>query len=440
MINREIFKSYDIRGTYPGQLNENAAYQIGKAFIAHTGAKRVVVGHDARNSSPELFKALAQGLFSEGAKVTTIGQVPTECLYFALAQYDFDAGIMITASHNPKEYNGFKMIIKKGDDLTIVRGLDLLPMIKEESIGVSDTPIAQKDILADYTKYIFNLFDFTKIKKYKVAVDASNGVMGNVLSKVSLPVAVIPVNFEPDGSFPNHAPNPLEPGASRQIADIIKNGKADFGFMFDADADRIFLVDERGDMVQADLVLLLLAKSLLKKNPGAGIIYNAVCSKAVSEFVEKWGGVPVRTKVGAVNVRDGLLKHNGVVGGEVSAHYCFRDYFYMDSGLIALLTMLQIISEDGRKISEMIKELSVYHKAEVGFPVTDKESMLKKIKEKYSDGKQDFLDGITIEYKDWWFNVRPSNTEPLLRLTIEANTQALLEEKKQELTVFLAGV
>lgn len=437
MINQSIFKSYDIRGIYPKELDENAAFAIGKAFVKLTGTKNVVVGHDARLSSPALFKALAQGLLAEGAQITTIGQVPTECVYFALAQYDFDAAIMITASHNPKEYNGFKMIRKTENDLNIVRGLDLLTMIKEDKFEVNKIEILQKDILEDYTKYIFNLFDFSRIKKFKVVIDASNGVMGNVLSKTTLPVEVIPLNFQPDGNFPNHAPNPLEPGASDQIKEEIKQHGANFGFMFDADADRIFLVNEIGELVQADIVLALLAKHFLKKNPGAGIAYNAICSKAVAEFVTEWGGVPVRTQVGAVNVRDGLLKNNGVVGGEVSAHYCFSDYFYMDSGLIALLAMLQIISEDGRKVSEIIKELTIYHKADANFQVADKVGMLQKIKEKYTDGEQNFLDGITVEYERWWFNVRPSNTEPLLRLTIEADTQKLLEEKKQELSNFI---
>lgn len=435
MVNKSIFKAYDVRGIYPTDLNEQAAYAVGRAFIAHAKSKNVVVGYDARLSSPALFKALAEGLLAAGVKVTTIGQVPTECLYFALASYDFDAGIMITASHNPKEYNGFKMIVRKGNDLNIIRGLDLLPIVKEESIGVSDTPIAQKDILADYTKYIFNLFDFNAIKKFKVVVDASNGVMGNVLSKITLPVEVMPLNFEPDGNFPNHAPNPLEPGASGQIAAAIKKEKADFGFMFDGDADRIFLVDEHGNMVPADLVLVLLAKYFLQKNPGAGVAYNAVCSKSVAEFVAKWGGVPVRTQVGAVNVRDGLLKNNGVVGGEISAHYCFRDYFYMDSGLIAMLVMLHIFSQDSRPVSELMKDFMIYFKSEeLNFKIEDKEKVLDRVKEKYADGKQDFLDGVTVEYEDWWFNVRPSNTEPLLRVSLlEARTKELLEQKKEEL-------
>lgn len=448
MINPSIFKSYDVRGIYPDQLNEDAAYQIGRGFVKYTGAKRIAIGYDARNSSPALFKALAQGLLGKGVEVTSIGQTPTEGLYFAVANYDFDAGIMITASHNPKEYNGFKMIKRNGSDINIVRGLDLLPIIKKDSIKsapLDGVPLSAEqfnrvNILEDYTKYIFNLFNFSTIKNFKVVVDTSNGVMGNVLSNITLPVEIIPLNFMPDGNFPNHAPNPLELGASNQIKEVIKKKGADFGFIFDADADRIFLVNESGLLVQADLVLILLAKYFLQKSPGAGIAYNAICSKAVPEFVKKWGGVPVRTQVGAVNVRDGLLKNNGVMGGEVSAHYCFRDYFYMDSGLIALLAMLQIISQDGRKVSEIIKEISIYFKTDDNFQVIDKEKILQKIKEKYSDGKHDYLDGVTVEYKDWWFNVRPSNTEPLLRLTVEADTKELLEQKRKELTALLVTI
>jgi phosphomannomutase len=458
MINQSIFKSYDVRGIYPTELNEEAAFLIGRAFVKYTGAKKVAVGYDARLSSPALFKTLTQGLLAEGVEVMSIGQVPTECLYFAVASYDFDAGIMITASHNPKEYNGFKMIRKNGNDLNIVRGLDLLALVEKDTRAPFEgaRPSTQiKDlsalVLEDYIGYIFSPFDLTAIKKFKVVVDVSNGVMGNVLSKAPLPVGVIPLNFEPDGNFPNHAPNPLEPGASDQIKETIKKNGADFGFIFDGDADRIFLVNEMGEMVQADIVLILLAKYFLsrqsrgssmaepsgQKNQKMGIAYNAICSKAVPEFVKKWGGVPVRTQVGAVNVRDGLLKNNGVMGGEVSAHYCFRDYFYMDSGMMAFLAMLQIIFEDGRKVSEIIKEISPYFKTDANFQVADKEGMLNKIRDNFTDGKQDFLDGVTVEYKDWWFNVRPSNTEPLLRLTIEANTQELLDQKKIELTNFI---
>lgn len=437
MIDKSIFKAYDVRGTYPNQLNEDAAYQVGRAFVKLTGAKRVVVGYDARLSSPALFRALSEGIISQGADVCSIGQVPTEGLYFATATYDFDAGIMITASHNPKEYNGFKMMVKKNGVLEMVRGKDLFSFIDENNIREKNQDaIEEKDIWQDYINFILKFSG--EIEKCEIVVDASNGVIGKAIELLGekLPAKIHQLNFSPDGNFPNHSPNPLEGGASNQIKEIIKTKNADFGFMFDGDADRLFLVDECGNLISADITLLLLAKYFLSKNPGDAIAYNAICSKAVPEFITKWGGVPIRTQVGFVNVREGLIKNNGVMGGELSAHYCFRDYFYMDSGIIAFLTLLQIISMDGRKVSEIIKELSCYAKTDVNFEVENKEEVLERIKESYADGKQDFLDGVTIEYENWWFNARPSNTEPLLRLTIEADTQELLAEKKEELSRF----
>jgi len=438
MMNSSIFKAYDVRGVYPFELNEEAAFAVGRAFSKLTGVKNVVVGHDARLSSPELFKALTQGLLAAGAQVTTIGQTPTEGLYFAVGNYDFDAGIMITASHNPKEYNGFKAVKKEGDDLVWVRGKDLLALVEDGAIIESNMPIKELDIWQDYINFILKFSG--KIKPFKIVVDASNGVVGNVIEKIksSLSVEIIELNFEPDGNFPNHSPNPLEVGASSQIAAAIQKEKADFGFMFDGDADRIFLVDENGHMVSADIVLLLLAKQFLAKNPGKGIVYNLICSKSVPEFVAQWGGVPIRTQVGFVNVREGLIKNNGIMGGELSAHYCFADYFYCDSGMVAFLTLLQIISAENKPVSEIVKELSIYAPPfQQNFKIENIPATLEKIKEKYADGKQDYLDGVTVKYENWWFNARPSNTEPLLKLTLEADTQELLEEKKKEVVDFI---
>ncbi len=442
MINPTIFKSYDVRGIYPDELNDEAALTIGKAFIKQSGAKKVVVCHDARLSSPALFDNLVKGITSQGADVYFIGQLPTECLYFAVGNYDFDAGIMITASHNPKEYNGLKMMMKKGNDIVWVRGKDLLSAVQEGNFeDVNAGVIKEKDILPDYVKHMQS---FTgEMKPFKIAVDTSNGVMGDVLTlmKEYLPIAIAELNFQPDGNFPNHSPNPLEPGSADKISTIIKEKKLDFGVMFDGDADRIFLVDEQGKLVSADITLLFLAKYFLEKNPGSAVAYNAICSKAVPEFIKKWGGIPVRTPVGFVNVREGLINAKGIMGGELSAHYCFRDYFYTDSGMIAFLTLLQIISKEGKPVSEMAKEFSPYFKsAELNFKIGNKEKVLANIKEKYADGKQDFLDGVTVEYQDWWFNVRPSNTEPLLRLTVEANTKEVLELKKEELGNFITKV
>lgn len=447
MVNQGIFKSYDIRGIYPTELNEEAAFDIGRAFIKFSGAKKIVVGQDARLASPALFKAFVAGASSEGGQIYDLGKVLTECLYFAVGNYDFPAGIMITASHNPKECGGFKMLQKIGNNIEMVRGKDLLAEIEKPGKSPVEhfdgpaviSPLASLggDIWRDYLNYVLSFADLSEIVPLKIIVDASNGVAGLAIEKIKdkLPVEIIPLNFDPNGNFPNHSPNPLTEGATDQIKNKIKEEKADFGFIFDGDADRIFLIDENGQMVRADMVLLLLAKYFLEKNPGMAIAYNAICSKAVPELVKKWGGIPTRTAVGFVNVREGLLKNNGVMGGELSGHYCYRDYFFMDSGMISFLTLLQVFSKDQRKVSEIIKSLSVYaNSPELNFQVKNKDKILEKIKQKYTDGKQDFLDGITVEYEDWWFNVRPSNTEPLLRLTVEADTPELLAEKQEELT------
>lgn len=449
-INTGIFKSYDIRGIYPSELNEDTAFEIGRAFARQNSVKKVVFGHDSRTSSPALFGALARGVFAEGGQIFNIGQVPTECLYFAVGTYDFDAGIMVTASHNPKEYNGAKMIKKIDKNIEMVRGKDLLAEVEKPDKsheGHFDgpapiSPLASLggDIWQDYLNHIFSFVDLSEVVPMKIVIDASSGVAGIVIEKIKdkLPVEIIPLNFEPNGNFPSHSPNPLEQGSSDKISEIIKSQKADFGIMFDGDGDRIFLVDENGELVRADAVLMLLANYFLKKNPGDAIAYNAICSKAVPEFIGKWGGKAVRTQVGFVNVREGLLKNNGIMGGELSGHYCFKDNFYMDSGIIVFLTLLQIISKDTRSVSEIIKELSPYKKSpELNFKVKNKDEVLEKIKQKYNNAPQDFLDGITVTYKDWWFNVRPSNTEPLLRLTIEADTQEVLEEKITELSDFV---
>ena len=440
-INSSIFKSYDIRGIYPTDLNEKTAYLIGRGFIEYTEAKRVVVGRDMRLSSPTLFEALTKGIIDQGADVYNLGEVPTEFLYFAVGNYGYEAGIMITASHNPKEYNGFKMIKKEPNGFAMVRGKDMIGAIKE-----TELPEVRKkgkmeniNIWQDYLNHIFSSVDTEAIKPLRVVIDAGNGMAGKVIPEIipKLSIEVISLNFKLDGNFPAHPSNVLEKGATDQISQAVKEERADCGFIFDGDADRIHLIDENGNFVPADVSLLLLAKYFLEKNPGAAIAYNTICSKALPEFIKKWGGKPIRTKVGFVNVREGIMENNGVMGGELSGHYCFKDNFYGDSGFISFLVLLQIISS-GKRVSEMIAELSPYAKAsEINFKVEDKEGVLNKVKEKYSDGKQDYLDGVTVEYDDWWFNLRPSNTEPLLRLTIEADTKELLEKKKKELNSFV---
>jgi len=441
-VNLSIFRSYDIRGIYPKELNKETAYKIGQGFVEYTGARNIVVGQDMRLSSPALFEKLVKGITAQGSNVYNIGQVPTEGIYFAVSYYGYDAGIMITASHNPKEYNGFKLVRKEAGKTKVIPGKEIGKIVgKGDFSEVSKQgEIKELDIWQDYFNHIFSFVDVDKINPFKVIIDAGNGMAGKVIPLISekLPIEVIPLNFELDGNFPAHASNPLLEGVTEQISGEVNKKKADFGFIFDGDADRIFLIDEKGNFIRADITLLLLAKYLLGKNPGKGVAYNVICSRAVPEFIKKWGGKPIRTKVGFVNVQKGMMENNGIMGGELSGHYSFKDNYYLDSGFIVFLTLLQIISDLDKKVSEITKELSPYAKgAEINFEVEDKETVLKKVKEKYSDGKHNYLDGLTVEYKNWWFNVRPSQTEPLLRLTIEADTQKLLSQKKKELLALI---
>ncbi len=438
-VNKDIFKSRDIRGIYPEELNEETTFKIGQAFVAKTGALQVAVGQDMRISSPKLFKVLTKGIVSQGADVFNIGQVPTECLYFATVNYGYDAGIMITASHNPKEYNGFKMFKKQDNGLDFVRGKDLLDFIKDYDVKEKGK-VQEVNVWDDYVNHIFSFIEIEGLGPLKVVIDAGNGMAGKVIPLIQdkLPVDITALNFNLDGNFPAHPSNPLLQGVTDQISKEVIKQKADLGLIFDGDGDRIYLIDEQGKFIQGDVTLLLLAKYLLKKNPNKGIIYNLICSKAVPEFIKKWQGNPVRSAVGVVELKKAMQEQDGIMGGELSGHYLFKDNFYMDSGFISFLILLKIISESGKKVSDMTKELSPYFKsAEVNFKVKDKEGIINKVKEKYSEGKQDFLDGITLQFEDWWFNLRPSQTEPLLRLTVEADTKKLLEQKKKELTSFI---
>jgi phosphomannomutase len=437
-VNPSIFKSYDIRGIYPQDLNEETVFRIGQAFVQYTKAKNIIVGRDMRLSSPVLFQSLVDGIASQGADVYDIGQVPTEVVYFSVGYYSYGPGIMITASHNPKEYNGFKLVKKESDRVEVVSGKSLYKIIEQDfPKNNRKGKVKNLDIWQDYINHIFSFVEIDKIKPFKVVIDAGNGMAGKVIPLIrgKLPIEIIPLNFKLDGNFPVHPSNPLEPGSADQISKEVKNQKADFGFIFDGDADRIFLIDELGNFIRADVTLLILAKYFLEKNPGKAIAYNVICSKVVPELIKKWGGNPIRTSVGFINVQKAIIDNNGIMGGELSAHYCFRDNYYLDSGFIAFLVLLEKISDLNKKLSEITKELALYAKgAEINFEVEDKEGIINMIKEKYSDGKQDYLDGLTVEYSDWWFNVRPSNTEPLLRLTVEADNQKLLKEKQKELS------
>lgn len=434
-INSKIFKAYDIRGIYPTELNEESAYLIGRAFARLAGAKRITVGSDMRLSGPALKKSFIKGIIDEGVNVKDIGLVPVDAVYYCVGKLGDEAGVMITASHNPKEYNGFKMVLK---DMALIDSSDILDEIKKmpETVSQEKGESKEQDIITGYINHVLSFVDVDKIKPFKVVVDAGNGMAGKIIPLLteSLPVNVVALNFKLDGNFPAHPSNPLLAESQKEIKEAVVKEKADFGVIFDGDTDRLCFIDEKGNFISADITLLLLAKMFLDKEPQAGIVYTAICSKIVPETIKEWGGRALASKVGYNSIWSIMRNQKGVLGGEVSSHYSFRDNGYSDSGFISFVILLQVLSGYDKSLSEIVRPFFKYFRApEQNFKVENKEKVLESIKQKYSDGSQSFLDGVTVEYKDWWFNVRPSNTEPLLRLNIEANTQEILDQKAKEL-------
>ena len=442
-LNKDIFKSYDIRGIYPDELNEESAQEVTLLFLSlvskRTGKKpedlKIVIGKDIRNSSKVLEKVMMDTLISKGVNIDNIGLMSVDVIYFAVGKLEYDGGVMVTASHNPGEYGGYKMVSK---GVEWVRGIELWDH-RDERVDFIDSDkgmLNSIDIWDDYLDHIFSFIDKDKIKPMKIVVDSGNGMAGIMVSKIVklLPqIELIPLFFEPDGTFPNRNPNPLIDGAADELCVKVKEENADAGFIYDADADRVFLIDENGTFLRGDQTLLVLVKQILEKNPGAGIVYNLICSKNIKETIEKMGGQAIRSEVGYVNMGKHMKNKDGIMGGEVSAHFSFRDNYYADSGFIAFLLALQSMSEDGFKLSEFIEENENWHRAaEVNLSIDNKEVALDKIREYYKENILDEIDGITVEFEDWWFNVRPSNTEPLLRVTIECQNESNIKGRSEE--------
>ncbi|MFH1686247.1 MAG: phosphomannomutase/phosphoglucomutase, partial [bacterium] len=353
---------------------------------------------------------------------------------------EYDAGIMITARHNPKQYNGFKICRERAEPLSGQDGLNLIlkaieadkPTTRAPSRGV----VVRKDIAADYAAHCLSFIDIAAVKPYNIAIDAGNGVAGATLPPVlaQLPIKVTQLFFEPDGNFPNHPASPIEPENLVDLQRAIADTKADFGVAFDGDADRMFLVDRHGRPLGGDLVTALVAKSLLAKHPGETVLYNLICSRCVPELIERLGGTAVRTRVGHALIKPLMKQHSAIFGGEHSGHFYFRDNWFADSGLIAFLVCLELISRENRPLDELVAEIDPYVRSgEINTRVDSITNKIELIAGEFADGNHDREDGLTVQYSDWWFNLRPSNTEPLLRLNVEARTAELLKSKTAKL-------
>ena len=435
----EIFKAYDVRGIYGQNLTEDIAKKIGKAFVTFLRCKEVIVGYDMRVSSPKLTDAFMEGVNETGANVIDIGQVSTDGLYFA-SGFLQKPGVMFTASHNPPQYNGLKFCKAMAVPINKDTGLQQIKAIIEKGKfrkSKDEGRVIKKSILNEYVIHVLTFIH--KIKKLRIAVDAGNGMAGKIVPLVynTLPVKIIPLYFELDGKFPNHPADPSKYENLKELQEVVKKEKCDFGMAFDGDADRVFFVDEKGKIVDSSLISALLIKSILKKHGKQKIIYNLVNSKIVPETIKKYGGKAVIERVGHSFIKDTMKGINAIFACEHSAHYYFKHNFNADSGIIASLIVCEIISKKGKKLSKLVKEFEVYSKIEeTNFEIKDKIKKIKEIKDHYqklNPKKVMDLDGVTVEFDDWWFNVRPSTTEPLLRLNLEADTKELMEEKTREI-------
>jgi phosphomannomutase len=441
VLDPKVFKAYDVRGIYPTELDEDGAYAIGRAYVEQFEPRRIGVGRDMRLSSPSMTAAFIRGATDAGADVVDLGLVGTEMVYFAVGELQLDGGAEITASHNPKEYTGIK-IVRRG--ALPVGGESGLLEIRDRALSLSDVPegqvpgrVQEYDIWPAYVGRVLSFVDVSAIKPLRVVIDAANGMAGVMLPPIleRLPIEAVPYYFEPDGSFPNHEPNPLLPENREFIIERTKAEAADFGVAFDGDADRCFFVDDEGDFVPGDFVTALLAESILDKSPGGKIIYDVRASWAVPETIENAGGTPLVNRVGHAFIKHRMREEGAVFGGEVSGHYYFRDFTQADSGVVPFLLMLELVSRRGRRLSEILGRYRgrYFITGELNTPVPDVALKLQELKEHFgSEGDVSHLDGISVDAEDWHFNVRPSNTEPLLRLNLEARSQELMEQKRDE--------
>ncbi|MDQ3877882.1 MAG: phosphomannomutase/phosphoglucomutase [Actinomycetota bacterium] len=434
-----IFKAYDVRGVYPDELDEDVASSIGSAFARWVEGDQIVVGRDMRTSSPGLADAFMQGAMGAGASVVDVGEVSTDALYFASGHLDL-AGAMFTASHNPARYTGLKLCRRKAAPIGVDSGLlEIRDLAASADVTRSMSSAQPREILPDYGEHCRGFVDASSLRPLKVAVDAGNGMAGKTVPIVfePLPFEVVPLYFELDGTFPNHPANPIEAENLADLQKAVQDGGCDVGIAFDGDADRCFLIDEKAQLVSGSLTTALVAERLLKKNPGESVIYNLICSWTVPEVIEENGGTPIRSRVGHSFIKETMADSGAIFGGEHSGHYYFRDNYRADSGMIAAL-LIEALSEADVPLSKLLEPYRRYaDSGEINSEVSDQQATIEKLAAHYSDARQDRLDGLTVQYEDWWFNCRPSNTEPLLRLNLEARTESLMESKRDEVLALI---
>lgn len=447
-INPAIFKAYDIRGLYPQEINEDAARLIGRGFVSYLGAKRIAVSRDMRLSSPSIAAAFIEGATEQGADVVDYGMMGTDMMYFAVARDEHDGGVQITASHNPKEYNGIKMVRREAFPLSGEAGIgDIRDMIASGQLPAPATTrgtVTTRNVVEDYVKHVMSFIDPAKIKPFNVVLDAGNGMAGLVAPKLfaNLPCKVTEMYFEVDGTFPNHEANPLIEENRRDIVERVVRDKADIGIAWDGDADRVFFIDGSGEFIAGDFVTALLAEAFLLKHPGAKIVYDVRASYAVKDTVAKYGGTALMNRVGHAFFKQRMREEGAIFGGEVTGHYYFRDYFFADNGFIPALLILELMSIKGQTLRELMTDLreKYFISGEINTKLSDMSlipAKLDMLSAKYSDGRVYSLDGTSVEYPDWHFNVRASNTEPMLRLNLEATTEELMEKKRDEVLAII---
>ncbi|MEK6959856.1 MAG: phosphomannomutase/phosphoglucomutase [Nanoarchaeota archaeon] len=431
-----IFKAYDIRGIYPSELDENTAYKVGRAMVVFLKAKTILVAHDCRLSGPSLTKEVIRGVTDQGADVIEVGLTSSPMFYFCVGKTGVDAGIMVTASHNTKEYNGFKLARKdavaiSGD--TGIKDIESIVLAGKFPHPVSKGKVTSKDMISQYTDHVLK---FAKdIKRLKIVADAGNGMGGLVMPPIfsRTPIEVVPVWFELDGNFPNRDPNPSKEENIKVLLDRVKAEKADLGIAFDGDGDRVIFVDEKGESLRGDLATALIADEIASRQKSVTVLYDLRSSRAVKEHLDKAGIKSMKIRVGHSFIKAAMRKEDANFAGELSGHFYFKDHYYCDSDMVASMLMLSLLSRTGKKLSELSRPLRKYPSTgEVSFTVKDGPGAMQELISHFNDARIDKMDGVTCEYDDWWVNVRPSNTEPLVRMIIEAKDQKTLDAKRAE--------